>query len=253
MTAFVVRRFVDRSLLGGLSANPARTLRHPGQVDQVCRREDLADVVAADTPLGPEQAAARLRVRRADFDQRPARRHHGLQQPQQRRVLLLRQRQRVTDHTKALGIPPEHIPAPLPRSFSPAEKGRIERVMAGEPEPPSDSNTGGAGWIIEGKQPDVLRALFMDFKAGIDGYFPNTVTHLTDHEIRELEARSLWFDRTEPPRPGEFGPEPDHDDGDNDAFKRGGGKHRGGGKPARRDAVTSPRQALEAIKSLSGV
>ncbi|MFF5979329.1 hypothetical protein ACFY78_10810 [Streptomyces olindensis] len=32
------------------------------------RREDSADLVAADTPLGPEQAAARLRVRRADFD-----------------------------------------------------------------------------------------------------------------------------------------------------------------------------------------
>ncbi|MGX1114877.1 hypothetical protein RKD37_000240 [Streptomyces ambofaciens] len=28
----------------------------------------MADLVAADTPLGPEQAAARLRVRRADFD-----------------------------------------------------------------------------------------------------------------------------------------------------------------------------------------
>lgn len=41
-----------------------RGLRH----DRVCQREDLADLVAADTPLGPEQAAARLRVRRADFD-----------------------------------------------------------------------------------------------------------------------------------------------------------------------------------------
>ncbi|MGW2103786.1 hypothetical protein ACWCPX_40200 [Streptomyces olivaceoviridis] len=68
MTAFVVRRFVDRGLLVDLSANPDGTLHHPGQVDQVCRREDLADLVAADTPLGPEQAAARLRVRRADFD-----------------------------------------------------------------------------------------------------------------------------------------------------------------------------------------
>jgi hypothetical protein len=35
---------------------------------EVCCREDLGDLVAADTPLGPEQAAARLRVRRADFD-----------------------------------------------------------------------------------------------------------------------------------------------------------------------------------------
>lgn len=68
VTAFVVRRFVERGLLVGLSANPDGTLHHPGQVAEVCRREDLADLVAADTPLGPEQAAARLRVRRADFD-----------------------------------------------------------------------------------------------------------------------------------------------------------------------------------------
>ncbi|MDQ1051942.1 chromosome segregation protein ParM [Streptomyces sp. V4I2] len=160
---------------------------------------------------------------------------------------------KVTEMFKALGIPSEYIPDPLPRSFSPAEKGRIERVMAGEPEPPSDSNTGGAGWIIESKQPDVLRTLFMDFKAGIDGYFPDTVFTLTDYEIRELEARGLWFDWNEPPRPGEFGPEPDDEDGDDDAPKKGGGKRRGGGNPVRRDAVTSPRQALEAIKNLSGV
>ncbi|GGS13311.1 hypothetical protein GCM10010236_79600 [Streptomyces eurythermus] len=49
------------------SANPDGTPHHPHQVNQVCRREDLADLVA-DTPLGPEQAAARLRVRRADVD-----------------------------------------------------------------------------------------------------------------------------------------------------------------------------------------
>ncbi|MFJ3728534.1 chromosome segregation protein ParM [Streptomyces sp. NPDC090045] len=163
---------------------------------------------------------------------------------------------KVGEMFKALGISSENTPAPLPRSFSPAEAGRIERVMRGEPEPPSDSNTGGAGWIVEAKQPDVLRTLFMDFKAGIDGYFPDTIATLTDHEIRELEARDLWFDWTEPPRPGEFGPEPTDDEyGDEDAPKKGGGKRRsGGGKSAaRRDAVTSPRQALEAIKNLSGV
>ncbi|MBT2369960.1 chromosome segregation protein ParM [Streptomyces sp. ISL-10] len=152
---------------------------------------------------------------------------------------------KVTEMFKALGVPSEYIPDPLPRSFSPAEKGRIERVMAGEPEPPSDSNTGGAGWIIESKEPDVLRTLFMDFKAGIDGYFPDTIATLTEHEIRELEARDLWFDWTEPPRPGEFGPEPDDEEGDDDAPRKGGGE--------RREAVTSPRQALEAIKNLSGV
>ncbi|MFD5750733.1 hypothetical protein [Streptomyces sp. NPDC127033] len=68
VTAFVVRRFVDRDLLVGLSAHPEGTLHHPGQVAEVRGCEDRADLVAADTPLGPEQAAARLRVRRGDLD-----------------------------------------------------------------------------------------------------------------------------------------------------------------------------------------
>ncbi|WP_086709598.1 chromosome segregation protein ParM [Streptomyces antimycoticus] len=146
---------------------------------------------------------------------------------------------------KALGIPSENTPDPLPRSFSPEEAGRIERVMRGEPEPPANSNTGGAGWIVEAKQPEVLRTLFMDFKNGLDDYFPDIIATLTDHEIRELEARDLWFDWTEPG---------DDEDGDDGAPKKGGGKRHGGGNSAaRRDAVTSPRQALEAIKHLSGV
>ncbi|MEV7889926.1 hypothetical protein ACWD3I_47025 [Streptomyces sp. NPDC002817] len=66
--SFVVRRFIGRGLLTELSANPDGSLLHPDQVAQVCRREDLADLVAADTPLGPDQAAARLQVRRAEFD-----------------------------------------------------------------------------------------------------------------------------------------------------------------------------------------
>ncbi|CAL9333861.1 hypothetical protein SUDANB15_00121 [Streptomyces sp. enrichment culture] len=68
VTAFVVRRFVARGLPANLSADLAGTLHHPGQVAEVCRRADLAELVTADTPLGPEQAAARLRVRRVDFD-----------------------------------------------------------------------------------------------------------------------------------------------------------------------------------------
>ncbi|MFJ8351608.1 hypothetical protein ACIQ9J_35715 [Streptomyces sp. NPDC094153] len=68
VTAFVVRRFVDRGLLIDLSANQDGTLHHPGQVTGVCQREDVADLVAADTPLGPEQAATRLGVRRVEFD-----------------------------------------------------------------------------------------------------------------------------------------------------------------------------------------
>ncbi|GGV50747.1 hypothetical protein [Streptomyces spectabilis] len=68
VTVFVVRPFIDRQLLTDLSVNPDSSLLHPGQVADVCRREDLAELVAADTPLGPEQAAARLGVRRTDFD-----------------------------------------------------------------------------------------------------------------------------------------------------------------------------------------
>ncbi|WP_329028237.1 chromosome segregation protein ParM [Streptomyces sp. NBC_00690] len=154
---------------------------------------------------------------------------------------------KVAKMFKDLGIPSENTPDPLPRSFSPEEAGRIERVMRGEPEPPANSNTGGAGWIVEAKQPEVLRTLLMDFKTSLDGYFPDTITTLTDHEIRELEARDLWFDWTEPPRPGEFGPEPSDDEDEYEERPK-----KSGGKPAaRRDAVTSPRQALEAIKNLS--
>lgn len=67
VTSFVVRRFIGRRLLTELSAKDG-SLLHPDQVAEVCRRTDLAELVAADTPLGPAQAAERLGVRRADFD-----------------------------------------------------------------------------------------------------------------------------------------------------------------------------------------
>lgn len=35
VTAFVVRRFIDRGLLADLSANPEGTLHHPDQVAEV--------------------------------------------------------------------------------------------------------------------------------------------------------------------------------------------------------------------------
>ncbi|MFJ7098117.1 hypothetical protein ACIQWL_49380 [Streptomyces mirabilis] len=67
VTSFVVRRFIGRRLLTELSANDG-SLLHPDQVAEVCRRTDRAELVAADTPLGPAQAAKRLGVRRTDFD-----------------------------------------------------------------------------------------------------------------------------------------------------------------------------------------
>ncbi|MFJ7131017.1 hypothetical protein [Streptomyces sp. NPDC098101] len=63
VTSFVVRRLVTRGLLADLAGNPKSTLHHPGQVAEVCARGDPAELVVADTPLGPDQAAARLDVR----------------------------------------------------------------------------------------------------------------------------------------------------------------------------------------------
>ncbi|MEW1912508.1 chromosome segregation protein ParM [Kitasatospora sp. NPDC085895] len=161
---------------------------------------------------------------------------------------------KITDMFKSLGVTPEDIPDPLPRSFSPAESGRIARIMNGEPEPPSDSNTGGVGWIIESRKPEILRTLCMDFEQPIAPLFPDTVHGLTDHEIAELEARDLWFDWNEPPRPGEFGPEPE-DDGESELPSGSRSKSRaaavGRTLPAQ-STVTTPRQALDAIKKLTG-
>jgi hypothetical protein len=166
---------------------------------------------------------------------------------------------KVPDMFKALGIAPDDIPEPLPRTFTAAEQGRIERIMAGEPEPPADSNTGGVGWIVEARKPEVLRTLFMDFDQDIAPLFPDEITTLTDHEIAELEARGLWFDWTLPPQPGEFGPAPDDEDdegGDGAGEFTDGGRHRGGGYTPTTSpgsaALTTTRDALEAIKKLTG-
>ncbi|WP_329453180.1 chromosome segregation protein ParM (plasmid) [Streptomyces sp. NBC_01724] len=162
---------------------------------------------------------------------------------------------KIAEMFKALGVAPEDTPDPLPRSFSKAEAGRIERIMNGEPEPAVDSNTGGVGWIVESRKPEIFRTLFMDYVRGIGHLFRDEVTELTDHEIAMLAARDLWFDWTLPPRPGEFGPEPDdEDEGEASKAPAKGKRGSGEGKPgSRHDAVTSPRQALEAIKKLTGV
>ncbi len=64
--AWTVERFVRRGLLTRLGSSP--TLLHPMQVERLCRRKGVAGLVAQETPLGPEQAAVRLGIRRADFD-----------------------------------------------------------------------------------------------------------------------------------------------------------------------------------------
>ncbi|MER6691734.1 hypothetical protein, partial [Streptomyces minutiscleroticus] len=68
VSAFAVHRLIAQGLLTGLSANPDGALLNPDQVEAMCRRPDLAQCVSPEAPLGPDQAAARLRVRRVDFD-----------------------------------------------------------------------------------------------------------------------------------------------------------------------------------------
>lgn len=113
-------------------------------------------------------------------------------------VVLKVAAKKVHEMFSALGVAPEHTPEPLPRSFSPAETGRLDRILNGEPEPPANSNTGGVGWIIEHTRPEVLRTLFMDFSQDIAPLFPEQITRLTDHEIAELDKRGLWGDWNRP-------------------------------------------------------
>ncbi len=65
---FTVSQFVRLGHLTDLSGHPEELLLHPGQVAEVCTRPDLAALVAAESPLGPDQAADRLLVRRTDWD-----------------------------------------------------------------------------------------------------------------------------------------------------------------------------------------
>ncbi|RLU82603.1 hypothetical protein CTZ27_29980 [Streptomyces griseocarneus] len=68
VTTFLVRRLIDLELLTDLSGNSDYELLNPDQVDEVCRRSDLPDLVHAHAGLGSDQAAERLGVRRRDFD-----------------------------------------------------------------------------------------------------------------------------------------------------------------------------------------
>lgn len=69
MTAFAARRFVDRSLLVDLSANPGRDAAPPRSSRPGLPPRGPGEPGRPPTPLlGPEQAAARLGVRRVEFD-----------------------------------------------------------------------------------------------------------------------------------------------------------------------------------------
>lgn len=146
----------------------------------------------------------------------------------------------------------------IPARYAQQEGSAIERAMNGEADPENGVSTGGvAVMVMDNGRAVLMRSLYADFDTDLATLFPDDVPRLTDHEISELEKRGLWFDWNEPVRPGEFWPEPDEDDdGDGRSRRRGGGGGKGGGRSSkgsgrRSEQVTSPRQALEAIKSLT--
>ncbi|MEU8892937.1 chromosome segregation protein ParM [Streptomyces sp. NPDC048442] len=146
----------------------------------------------------------------------------------------------------------------IPARYAQQEGSAIERAMKGEADPENGVSTGGvAVMVLDNGRAVLMRSLYADFDTDLTTLFPDDVNHLTDHEISELTKRGLWFDWNEPVRPGEFWPEPTDDDDDGSRRRGGGGGKGGGGKrgtkpgSSRESQVVSPRQALEAIKSLN--
>ncbi|GAB1340831.1 hypothetical protein ACE1SV_74210 [Streptomyces sp. E-15] len=68
VSTYAVERLIALGLLLDLSAHRRHCLLNPDQVDQVAAGEGLAGLLDREAPLGPEQAAARLGVRRVDFE-----------------------------------------------------------------------------------------------------------------------------------------------------------------------------------------
>ncbi|MZE76765.1 hypothetical protein [Streptomyces xinghaiensis] len=141
----------------------------------------------------------------------------------------------------------------IPARYSRSEGSAIERAMRGEADPENGVSTGGVAVIVlDNGRAVLMRSLYADFDTDLSELFPDEVNRLTDHEISELEKRGLWFDWNEPVRPGEFWPEPDEDeDEDRPRRRSGGGRRDSKGDGRRSEQVASPRQALEAIKSLT--
>ncbi|CAL9669023.1 chromosome segregation protein ParM [Streptomyces sp. enrichment culture] len=149
----------------------------------------------------------------------------------------------------------------IPARYSRSEGSAIERAMRGEADPENGVSTGGVAVIVlDNGRAVLMRSLYADFDTDLSSLFPDEVNRLTDHEISELDKRGLWFDWNEPVRPGEFWPEPDEDGDDGEGRSRrrggGGGGKGGGGRGSksgnrRSEQIATPRQALEAIKSLT--
>ncbi|MFE2015665.1 hypothetical protein [Streptomyces sp. NPDC059491] len=68
VTASAIGHLVRAGLLTYLGAEPAYPDVHPDQVAALARRRDLPALLDRHVPLGPDQAAHRLGVRRTDFD-----------------------------------------------------------------------------------------------------------------------------------------------------------------------------------------
>ncbi|MFJ3819259.1 hypothetical protein [Streptomyces sp. NPDC090056] len=68
VTATAVGHLVRAGLLAYLGADTATPDVHPDQVATLARRRDLPALLDRHVPLGPDQAAVRLGVRRTDFD-----------------------------------------------------------------------------------------------------------------------------------------------------------------------------------------
>ncbi|MFJ8166733.1 hypothetical protein ACIRBY_38245 [Streptomyces sp. NPDC096136] len=69
VTASAVGHLVKAGLLVYLGGETQFPDVHPDQVSALARRRDLPDLLDRHVPLGPDQAARRLGVRRADWDQ----------------------------------------------------------------------------------------------------------------------------------------------------------------------------------------
>ncbi|MFE5864185.1 hypothetical protein ACFQ77_27095 [Streptomyces virginiae] len=69
VTASAVGHLVRAGLLVHLGGEVAFPVVHPDQVAALCRRRDLPALLDRHVPLGPEQTAVRLGVRRWDFDE----------------------------------------------------------------------------------------------------------------------------------------------------------------------------------------
>ncbi|MFJ9551119.1 hypothetical protein [Streptomyces erythrochromogenes] len=69
VTASGIGHLVKAGMLVYLGGDPQFPVVHPDQVAALARRRDLPAVLDRHVPLGPDQAAVRLGVRRTDFDQ----------------------------------------------------------------------------------------------------------------------------------------------------------------------------------------